>query len=72
MLMHGHHSIRAFHFELWEGQSVSEVFVGVQGAGPLAGVVRGQCPLTYENFVFGGHKICNFIAFHYPFSSKIA
>ena len=36
----------SFHFELWEEQSVSEVFAGVQGAGPLAGVVRGQCPLA--------------------------
>ena len=36
----------SFHFEMWEGQSVSEVFAGVQGAGPLAGVVRGKRPLA--------------------------
>ena len=36
----------SFHFELWEGQSVSEVFAGVQLAGSLAGVVRGQGPLA--------------------------
>ena len=28
----------SFHFELREGQSVSEVFAGIQGAGPLVGV----------------------------------
>ena len=36
------HAWTIFHFELWEGQSVSEVFAGVQGAGPLAGVLRGK------------------------------
>ena len=37
----------SFHLELWEGQSVSEVVAGVQGAGPpVVGVVRGQLPLA--------------------------
>ena len=39
------HAWASFNFELWEGQSVSKVFAGVQEAGPLAGVVRGQRPL---------------------------
>ena len=42
----------SFHYEFWEGQSVSEVF---------AGVVTGKRPLAQENFVFGGQKIRNFI-----------
>ena len=39
------HAWTLFHFELWEGQSVSEVFAEVQGAGSLEGVVRGKRPL---------------------------
>ena len=42
-----HYAWASFHFELCEGHIVSEdeVFAWVQGAGPLAGVVRGQRPL---------------------------
>ena len=45
-------------FEVWGGQSVSEVFAGVHGAGPLEGVVK--------DFLFDGHKI------HSLFWSKVA
>ena len=31
----------SFNFEMWEGQSVSEVFAGVQGAVPLVEVAMG-------------------------------
>ena len=48
------------------GQSeLTGELTGVQGTGPLAGVpgvARGAAPLAEENFVFGGHKIRNFIS----------
>ena len=39
---------------------MSEVIAGVQGAGPLAGVVRGKRPLP-KKMLHWGHKIRNFI-----------
>ena len=39
----------SFHFELWEGQSVSKVFAWVQGAGPLVVVsLGGSTHRVYE------------------------
>ena len=37
------HAWASFNFE-WEGQSVSEVFAGVQEAGPQVGVEGGSSP----------------------------
>ena len=34
----------SFHFELWEGQSVSEVFARVQGVASPDGGCRGEAP----------------------------
>ena len=57
------HAWASFNFELWEGQSVSEVFAGVQEAGPLAGVVRGQRPLP--------KKILHLVGIRYAISLPI-
>ena len=44
-------------------ESLRKAFTGVQGAGPLAGVARGQRPLAYQNFVFGKLNMQNFRPF---------
>ena len=57
------HAWALFNFELMEGQSVNEVFAGVQEAGPLAGVVRGQRPLL--------KKILHLVGIRYAISLPI-
>ena len=60
MLMLGHHSI----LNCGHGgkdRPVREVLAGVQGAGPPGGGCKGEAPPCLRNFLFGGHKICNFI-----------
>ena len=63
IVSYSHASWASFNFELWEGQSVSEVFAGVQEAGPLAGVVRGQRPLP--------KKILHLVGIRYAISLPI-
>ena len=46
LMRHGRHSILNCGKDPGEGHSVSEVFAGVQGAGPLAEVARRQHPLA--------------------------
>ena len=43
-----------------ETERLREVFTGVQGAGSLAGVARGQRPLAEGNFVFCKLNMHNF------------
>ena len=57
------HAWTSFNFESWEGQSVSEVFAGVQEAGPQVGVVRGQHPLP--------KKILHLVGIRYAISLPI-
>ena len=57
-----------FHFELWEGQSVSEVFEGVQGAGPLEGLQGGSAPLPKKILYLEGIRCAISLTF---FLSKI-
>ena len=59
------HAWASFNFELWEGQSVSEVLsgLGVQEAGPLAGVVRGERPFP--------RKILHLVGIRYAISLPI-
>ena len=54
------HAWASFNFELWEGQSVNELFAEVQEAGPLAGVVRGQRLLPKKILHLVGNFITHF------------